>query len=76
MKQDDAKGVCEKGHYHGLNRPNNIFSWSMQVWACLCPIKITGSLFHTHYSLVSPNLLQKFFSKATYLSSLRQNISL
>jgi hypothetical protein len=45
MKQDDAMGVYEKGHYHGLNRPNNIFSWNMQVWACLCPIKALVAYF-------------------------------
>lgn len=48
MKQYAAMGVYKKGHYHWLNRSNNIFSWNMQAWACLYPIKNTGSLFHTH----------------------------
>lgn len=56
----NAMGVYKKGHYHSLNRSNNIFSWNMQAWACLNPIKDTGSLFHTHYALQF-SVTYKFF---------------
>lgn len=77
MKQYDAMGVYKKGHYHRLNRSNNIVSWNTQVWACLCPIKITGSLFHTHYTFQFPFTLYKnFFSEATHTSILwNKNVS-
>lgn len=78
MKQYDAMGVYKKGHYHRLNRSNDVFSWNMQAGACLHPIKNIGSLFHAHYISVFPSCKKKnfFFSKATHLTPLKQNISL
>lgn len=61
-------GVYKKGHYHSLNSANNKFSWNMQARACLYPVKNTGSLFHTHYTLQFLSLT-KIFSKATHLKS-------
>lgn len=63
MKWYDAKGVYKKGHYHRLNRSNNTSSWNMQAWACLYPIKNTGSLFHTHYALQFSLTCKKIFFK-------------